>query len=184
MKQLLASAIIIALSSTAAFSGHVGDNWKSVGAKLSDRTAVLEEVITTARAKPLEHRIHYINQTVNKSLRYKDDPTDVWQSPAESFTTMTADCEDYAIAKYELLRASGVSEQDLRVIIGRVPQRNIDHAVAAVRFDNAWIILDNRNNITPKLDLLRPYFIPIFTMTYEGGVRVEGTSAIVHPTNR
>jgi predicted transglutaminase-like cysteine proteinase len=69
---------------------------------------------------------------------------DRWSAPLETFTTRRGDCEDYAIAKYVALRAAGVPETDVRLIVVRNKAVDQYHAVVAVRLDGDWIILDNR----------------------------------------
>jgi predicted transglutaminase-like cysteine proteinase len=70
---------------------------------------------------------------------------DRWSAPLETFTTRRGDCEDYAIAKYVALKAAGVAEEDVKLVVVRDPAAGENHAMAAVRLDDAWIILDNRS---------------------------------------
>jgi predicted transglutaminase-like cysteine proteinase len=77
--------------------------------------------------------------------------------------TGTADCEDYAIAKYVALREAGVTDDDLRLMIVHHRQVRQDPAIVAARVDGRWLILDNRTmmlltdtqvrNVTPLLAL-------------------------------
>jgi predicted transglutaminase-like cysteine proteinase len=58
--------------------------------------------------------------------------------------TGTADCEDYAIAKYVALREAGVTDDDLRLMIVHDRQGRQDPAIVAARVDGRWLNLDNR----------------------------------------
>jgi predicted transglutaminase-like cysteine proteinase len=42
---------------------------------------------------------------------------DVWSSPLVTFNTGAGDCEDYAIAKYVALQMTGISAEDLRIVV-------------------------------------------------------------------
>lgn len=94
-------------------------------------------------------RLETVNRLVNTAIRYTSDliqhgEVDVWSSPLASLGTGRGDCEDYAIAKYLVLREAGVPEQDLRILLVRDHAVREDHAVLAVRKDGEWTILDNR----------------------------------------
>jgi hypothetical protein len=52
------------------------------------------------------------------------------------------DCEDYAIAKYFVLRELGFAADDMRISIGRERPANAYHAVTVVRVDGATYFLD------------------------------------------
>ena len=38
-------------------------------------------------------------------------------APLETFTTGRGDCEDYTIAKYVALRAAGIAQEDVKLIV-------------------------------------------------------------------
>jgi predicted transglutaminase-like cysteine proteinase len=94
---------------------------------------------------------------------------DRWSAPLETFTTRRGDCEDYAIAKYVALRAAGLAEADVKLVVVRNTAAGVDHAVVAVRLDDAWIILDNR--WLPLVhDREMPRTTPLFVLD-DNGVR-------------
>lgn len=92
-------------------------------------------------------------RTVNSRLnaaRYITDPVnwgmdDYWSTLAQ-FIRRDGDCEDYAIAKYMLLKQLGVPVADMRVVIVMDQNLNIAHAILAVRAGAATYILDNQIN--------------------------------------
>lgn len=106
-------------------------------------------VIDHGRARRGRARIGVINREINLSIVPTSDlaqwgVADRWSAPLETFATRRGDCEDYAIAKYVALRAAGVPETDIRLIVMRNNAIDEYHAVVAVRLDGGWMILDNR----------------------------------------
>jgi predicted transglutaminase-like cysteine proteinase len=89
-----------------------------------------------------------INRAINLAIRPMEDlaqwgKVDVWSSPLVTFTTGAGDCEDFAIAKYVALQMAGIPSEDLRIVV--VLELNGEgHAVASVRLDGHWLILDNQ----------------------------------------
>ncbi len=79
------------------------------------------------------------NAHVNAAIRYQAEApgVDVWQTPAVTLAQLTGDCEDFAILKYALLAASGVSEPCLRIVVGQIKSiaGNQDHAWLAFFHD-------------------------------------------------
>ena len=61
-----------------------------------------------------------------------------------AFETGHGDCEDYALAKYVVLRQAWVRSEDVRMVLVHDHAVRVDHAILAVRYDKRWLILDNR----------------------------------------
>ncbi|MGE3147664.1 MAG: transglutaminase-like cysteine peptidase [Pseudorhodoplanes sp.] len=94
-------------------------------------------------------RIGEINRAVNLAIRPMSDiaqhgTPDVWTSPLKTLSTGLGDCEDYAILKFAILRAAGIAEDDLRLVIVHELHAPADHAILSVRLNGRWLILDNR----------------------------------------
>lgn len=134
--------------------------WTGVLARMSDRAhapSALENMFTpyglkpldTIKQMPLKARINHINSVVNK-ISYRDDSqifgtSDYWATPKEIVARGQADCEDYAIAKYALLKAVGVPEHMLRLSIVKDTKQNIPHAILVVFHDDgSKDVLDNQ----------------------------------------
>jgi len=117
-------------------------------------------------------RLETVNRLVNTAIRYTSDliqhgEVDLWSSPLASLRAGRGDCEDYAIAKYMVLREAGVPEQDLRILLVRDRAVREDHAVLAVRKDGGWTILDNRRAaLFGDSDL--PQFSPLVALDSSG----------------
>lgn len=89
-----------------------------------------------------------VNRWVNQSIAYQEDRSlwsrrDYWATAAETLRAGSGDCEDLAILKYQMLRASGVPARDMYLTLARDLVRNADHAVLVVRNGDRWYMLDN-----------------------------------------
>src|SRR5439155_18744930 len=80
-----------------------------------------------------------------------------WAGLAETIAHGRGDCEDFAIAKMQLLAAAGVPQRDLYLILVRDEVRQIDHAVAAVRDEDRIYILDSANDRVVSPEQVRGY---------------------------
>jgi predicted transglutaminase-like cysteine proteinase len=100
---------------------------------------------------------------------------DRWATPLMTFASNAGDCEDYAIAKYVALSEIGIADDNLRLVIiyDRITDEN--HAVAAVRYDGRWRILDNRTlDIRSDVDIAE--FNPLFVIDHEGVRRITASA--------
>jgi len=87
------------------------------------------------------------------------------------------DCEDYAIAKYVALRATGIAEDDVKRIVVSDIATAEDHVVVSVRLEDGWVILDNRwLTLVPDNQVWR--VTPLFVLD-DSGVRQFVNSAPV-----
>jgi len=92
-------------------------------------------------------QLRSIHQLVNRQP-YREDldqfgEEDRWQTPL-AFAMRGGDCEDFAIAKYFLLRLLGMPAADLRVTVLTGRDRSEIHAVLLARLNGEWLVLDNR----------------------------------------
>ena len=106
-------------------------------------------IIDAARARDGRARIGELNRAVNLALRPVRDSiqygvADAWKSPLATLASRQGDCEDYAIAKLVALRELGFADDDLRLMVVQERGAPALHAVAAVRLERRWLILDNR----------------------------------------
>lgn len=58
-----------------------------------------------------------INNSVNSQIQYKSDESDYWQTPNETETLKTGDCEDFAILKWKEFIDSGINEEDIDFVL-------------------------------------------------------------------
>ena len=125
---------------------------------LSDETACtrrlrgLRHVLLKGADLSFEQQIRLVNRYVNRH-RYKDDRVSSRSEAGNQWETLTeflhrgGDCEDFAVAKYFVLRELGVNAEDMRIVIGRESQRATHHAMLAIRFDEDVWLLENDNTI-------------------------------------
>ena len=173
--------------------GALHDKWLAVERAIEDEMLVLalcEEapsrcsspaakqflgIVADGRARDGRARLGEINRALNLAVRAGDDlvlygANDVWRSPLALLETGAGDCEDYAIAKYVALRASGVAPEDLRIVILYDARRHEDHAIAVARLDGHWLMLDNRRMAMVE-DINMFNVRPLFVIDHDGGVR-------------
>jgi predicted transglutaminase-like cysteine proteinase len=117
-------------------------------------------------------KLDAVNRMINSAIVYTSDlvqhgVADLWSAPLETLASGRGDCEDYAIAKYVLLRESGVAVQDLRLLLVRDRSIGQDHAVLAVREADRWLILDNRWAALTDSSEAR-HLAPLFAIDHEG----------------
>jgi predicted transglutaminase-like cysteine proteinase len=109
-------------------------------------------------------QLRQVNARLN-GVRYVTDPVnwgldDYWSTLAQ-FLRRDGDCEDYAIAKYMLLKQLGVPVADMRVVIVMDQNLNIPHAILAVRAGAATYILDNQISsivLDSSIHHYKPYY--------------------------
>lgn len=145
--------------------------WQAVAQRPAEASAT--RWAESLRSHSEAERIDAVNRFVNRRITFEDDirqfgRPDVWQSAGEALRRGKGDCEDYAITKLQLLRAAGLSERDLYLVIAKDLVRRSDHAVLAVHSGGRLWILDNgTDRVTDSADI-RDYR-PIFT--YAAGRR-------------
>ena len=115
---------------------------------------------------PLHKMAEQVNNLVNQKRYIVDSrnygQTDYWATPVE-FMKRGGDCEDFAITKYTALRALGVPENRMRLLILQDMQKNIPHAVLIVYTDKGPLLLDNQIKRTVSVNKVSHYK-PIFSI--------------------
>ena len=93
-------------------------------------------------------RADLVNRFVNNRVSFVDDlrqfgRADVWLTASETLRRRRGDCEDFAIAKMQLLREAGIAERDMYLVIAKDLVRRSDHAILVVRAGDRMLMLDN-----------------------------------------
>jgi predicted transglutaminase-like cysteine proteinase len=126
-------------------------------------------------------QLERVNNFVNHRVTYEDDQrhwgrSDVWSTANETLRSGVGDCEDYAIAKLQLLRAAGFSQHDLYLTIVRDLDRHADHAVLVARAAGRMYVLDDATDDVLDTSKVSDYR-PILTFASYGewthGYRVQ-----------
>lgn len=119
-----------------------------------------------------EDRADLVNRFVNDRVRFVDDSrqygrADVWTSAAATLKRGRGDCEDYAIAKFQLLRAAGIADRDLYFVVLKDLVRRSDHAVLVVRAGKRALVLDNGTDALLDSESVADYR-PVLTFAAKG----------------
>ena len=126
-------------------------------------------------------KLEAVNGYVNARVRFVDDRiqfgvADRWLPASETLARGRGDCEDFALAKRAMLRAAGVADKDLYLVVLKDLSRRADHAVLVVRAAGRFLVLDNgTSRIVDSSDV--PDYKPVVTFTasrtYTHGYRRE-----------
>ena len=126
------------------------------------RTKSLHVILARGAALTQEKQIRLINRYINRK-RYNEDRRKIVRDESgtlsipshwatlQEFLEKGGDCEDFATAKYLLLRYFGFRAEDMRVVVVYDRRQRSHHAVLAMRFDagTTWV-LDSDNRIYRK----------------------------------
>ena len=118
-----------------------------------------------------KRQVSLVNRFVNRFTRYRSDKrktTSVagqdiavrqqWSTLTE-FLRLGGDCEDYATAKYQLLRLFNVPAEDLRIVVVYDRHEREHHAVLAVANVDGYSLLLDTDNRTYKRRPSRYQFV-------------------------
>jgi predicted transglutaminase-like cysteine proteinase len=173
-------ALALLLSPAAATRAWESERVLQSAARFGSRTVAavrqLQGVVERSSALDEEQRLKPLNDFFNQRIAFRDDSItwgkiDYWASPLETLDRGQGDCEDYAIAKYFSLLATGVPESKLRLVYVRAmldgrPQAHM--VLAYYTQPNAEpLILDNlQPEVRPAS--ARPDLAPVFSFNSEG----------------
>jgi predicted transglutaminase-like cysteine proteinase len=124
------------------------------------------------RGKGKVDRLEAVNWYVNKRVRFVDDQVqygrgDVWTAASETLARGRGDCEDFAIAKLQLLRRAGIADRDLYLVIVKDLVRRADHAILVVRASGHMYVLDNGSDRLLDSESISDYR-PVLTFAATG----------------
>lgn len=123
----------------------------------------LRVVITRGQHLSQTKQLQLVNRWINQHQRYRSDrPQPLFFSKDRKnvrqewatlidFLNKGGDCEDYATAKYLILRQFGIPAEDLRIVIVLDRTNREHHALVAVRRMDSIAFLDINNRIYNKL---------------------------------
>ncbi len=123
--------------------------WNGVrDAHIDGKAGPWSKFLRTQRSQSRAVQIETVNAWVNARLSFVDDfksvgGSDQWASAAQTLQKKVGDCEDYAIAKMQLLRWLGIDASDLYLVIAHDLVRRTDHAILVVQMDGQLLLLDN-----------------------------------------
>jgi predicted transglutaminase-like cysteine proteinase len=170
---------------TTVTNGHLTQKWQQVESAINDELEIVAacseatdkcssdaalrfcSIMNEASGYEGRARLAHINRAVNLAVKYTSDTEthgipDHWATPFDTLESGKGDCEDYAIAKFALLRAMNWPAEDLRIVLVYFSRKREYHAVEATRLEHDWLILDNAlAGISPdtKLSRYHPLFV-------------------------
>lgn len=141
---------------------------RKYGREAYQRLVAWEELIARDRSRGDREKLEKVNRFFNERLRFDNDfevwgIEDYWATPIEFLAKGAGDCEDFAIAKYFTLKATGVDDDKLRITYVKALRYNIHHMVLTYYSDPEAepLVLDNlvdtidraskRNDLVPIL---------------------------------
>jgi predicted transglutaminase-like cysteine proteinase len=193
------------LYTTPVYSGGLLSKWLGVAHTLEDERVQLAlcdgdrercvseaalkflRIVDRGRQRDGRARLVEINQAINLAIRPMEDlaqygEIDVWSSPLVTFNTGAGDCEDYAIAKYVALQMAGIAAENLRILVV-LDLDGKGHAVASVRLDGHWQILDNQRMAVLE-DVNARTYRPRFVIGESGVMEYSGAPQLVSAPER
>lgn len=134
------------------------------GARVECAASEWSQLVAQLTPLPLREKIARANAVLN-GVPYVSSARNwgrasYWETPLE-FLTYGGQCQDYAIAKYLLLREAGVPAEQMRIVVLRATAINADHAVLVVYVDGQALLLDNLRPSVVAADSMttyRPYY--------------------------
>lgn len=146
---------------------------------------------SSLRGEGIIAKLEAVNSYVNGRVRFIDDRVqfgvaDRWMAASETLSRGRGDCEDFALAKRAMLRAAGVAEKDLYLVVLKDLSRRADHAVLVVRAAGRFLVLDNgTNRIVDSSDVqdYRPMLTFTAGRSYTHGYRRE-VAPVTYASNR
>ncbi len=178
-------------NSVALSIGHspLDGRWSRVAGAGAGRAA--NAFAASLRNHGIIDRIEAVNAYVNARVRFVDDSvqfgvSDRWLPASDTLARGRGDCEDYAIAKRAMLRAAGVADHDLYLVVLKDLSRRADHAALVVRAAGRFLVLDNGTNRIVDSANVRDYR-PILTFTaghtYTHGYRRDTPPMVTYANN-
>ncbi len=141
---------------------------REYGVEARERVVALQRLVEQGDALDEQGKLAGVNRFFNR-VRYNSDyalwdKKDYWATPFEVLGINSADCEDYAIAKYFTLLTMGVAEDRLRITYVKSLELNEAHMVLAYypASDAEPLILDNlKKAILPAA--ARSDLVPVYS---------------------
>lgn len=123
--------------------------------------------LTDDSADTFQH-IEQINSHINSKFRYLTDRDDHWLTLDEFMAQGGGDCEDFALAKYQLLLESGLPKEDFRFAYTRLVASG-EHHIALIHLPSSKLLdsltsdtrsLNQRNDLLEEFRFSGIHFAP------------------------
>ncbi len=183
---LAAALVLLSLAPRAWDVERMSQAAQRMGPQAVQGVRALQPLLASLAEADDATRLDVVNRFFNRRILFRDDMQvwhveDYWASPLETLQQGAGDCEDFAIAKYFSLLASGMPASQLRLVyvklqVGGAGGPSQAHMVLAY-YASAQaepLILDNLiTDIRPASR--RPDLTPVFSFNSEGLWRGNGS---------
>lgn len=105
---------------------------------ITPRTYLIEQLYPTLQRATKEETVHACLDWVCRNIKYRSERGDVWHFPAEAIHQGYGDCEESSFIACSLLRACGLSADEIFVALGTHGRTRW-----GLRIGHAWCILLN-----------------------------------------
>jgi len=131
--------------------------------------ADFDGVVARLRSLPVRERVAAANAWINARIPYAPDPTlsKHWGTLARGLARGAGEHEDIAIAKLQLLAASGTPRRDMFMVLVRDWAREADDALLVVRDGAEVYVLDSRRD-TPLGSGRSDRYFPVVALNVDG----------------
>jgi predicted transglutaminase-like cysteine proteinase len=132
---------------------------------LAGKATAMDEMKLLRTVNAFFNKFPYAQDTINYGV------IGYWPTLNDFFLRRAGDCKAYALSKYFALRALGLDDHRLRIVLAHLPKRRVFHAVVAVSTAKGVFILDNN---TRPIDLVLPQenftsqYVPLFMFNEKG----------------
>jgi len=116
----------------------------------AEPVSLIENWLKESEEKSHWQKVKYINKSVNKAVKQSTDleiwhQNDYWATPVEMLSKGAADCEDFAITKYLLLKQAGILPSNLYLSHVKLDGEPEPHMVLVYYNpdDSGFYVLDN-----------------------------------------
>ncbi len=144
-------------------------------------------IVQRARSVGDFGKLHLVNRFINKRRWVSDDfrtdemSNDIWLTPIR-FLRDGGDCEDFAVAKYFMLRDLGFEPDNLRIVISSDHKTREPHAVVAVRIGDKVLLMETDDTVRRAREHHKYRFLYSVNENYfwdHAGVVSEATPAAI-----
>jgi len=144
-------------------------------------TGAPERFAESLQDRDVADRLEAVNRYVNDRVSFEEDSrqygrADVWSAANDTLRRGHGDCEDYAIAKLQMLRSAGLAERNLYLVIVRDLITRQDHATLVVRAAGHMYVLDNGTDRlidSSEIHDYQPVLTFASTGTWTHGYRID-----------
>jgi len=117
---------------------------------ITPRTYLIEQLVPSLQGPTREETIWNCWDWVCRNIKYKSERGDVWGTPSEAITKGNSDCEEKAFTLCSLLRACGLSSDEVFVAVGTHGRFNDGHAWCDIFEDGKYYVLEATLSAAPN----------------------------------